>query len=143
MYLRDQSDDSIQAHTMRVDSNNDGAYDEKDCFGNDFEFYIITSSYSFSCGNAFPFYADKCGLAKTIGIGSGGGECCVFNYTLPTGQSITYSSPLHIGQYDKTSNTFEGDESGASPWLGTSKSYNIYNVDELGNFVTLRKPFNS
>ena len=143
MYLRDQSDDSIQAITTRVDSNKDGVYDEKDCYGNDFDFYIITSSFSFSCGNAFPFYADRNGIAKIIGIQSGGGECCVFNYLLPTGQSITYSSPYHIGQYDKATNKFEGDENGAYPWQAVSKSFNIYNVDQLAAFITLKQPFNN
>ena len=141
MYLRDECDDSIQAITTRVDSNNDGVYDNKDCYGNDFEFYIITSSFSFSCGNAFPFYADKNGYAKVVGIQSGGGECCVYSYTLPTGQSITYSSPFHIGQYDKTTNKFEGDEGGVYPWQATSKSFNFYNVDELANFITAKQPF--
>ena len=141
VYLRDQSDDAIQAHTFRVDSNNDGVYNEQDCFGNDFKFYIVTSPYSFSCGNAFPFYADKNGYAKIIGGQSGGGECCVFNYTLPTGQSITYSSPFHIGQYDATNNTFEGDEDGAYPYVAYSKNFNIYDVDTLGAFITLRDPF--
>ena len=141
MYIRDECDDSIQQFTTRVDSNNDGVYDANDCYGNDFEFYIVTSSYSFSCGNAFPFYADKNGYAKIIGSQSGGGECCVLNYVLPTGQSITYSSPFHIGQYDKTNNTFEGDESGTFPWLSINKNFNLYNVDSLGAFVTQRKPF--
>ena len=138
MYLRNEGDDSIQAITTRVDSNNDGVYDEKDCYGNDFEFYIITSSYSFSCGNAFPFYADQNGLAKVIGIQSGGGECCVFNYTLPTGQSITYSSPYHLGQYNQENNTFIGDERGVYPWLAVNQSFSLYNVDTLGSFVKLK-----
>ena len=141
MFLRDQSDDSIQKHTVRVDSDRNGVFDANDCFGNDFDFYIITSSYSFSCGNAFPFYAEQNGLAKIIGVQSGGGECCVFNYTLPTGQSITYSSPYHIGQYNSETKAFIGDEKGAPVWLPANKSFNMYNVDQLADFVTLRQPF--
>lgn len=49
--------------------------------------------------------------------------------------------PYHIGQYDKTNNTFKGDEGGAYPWLPVNKSFNIYNVDLLGSFVTLKQPF--
>ena len=144
MYLRDSTDNSIQSITTRVDSNKDGVYDEKDCYGNDFEFFVVTSSYSFSCGNAFPFYADQNGYAKIIGSRSGGGECCVFNFTLPTGQSIGYSSPYHIGQYfpqATSSNNFMGDESGVYPWLEPNVNFNIYNVNQLAEFVTLKKPF--
>ena len=141
MYLHDETDNSIQAINISVDSNNDGKYDAKDCYGNDFDFYIITSSYSFSCGNAFPFYADQNRLAKVVGVQSGGGECCIFNYVLPTGQSISYSSPYHIAQYNKEKDTCKGDEEGTYPWLGVNKSYSLYDVDALGAFVTLRQPF--
>ena len=141
MYLRDEVDNSIQVYTTRVDSNKDGKYDASDCYGNDFDFFIVTSSYSFSCGNAFPFYAQRAGYAKIVGFQSGGGECCVFNYTLPTGQSITYSSPYHIGDYVKESDSYVGDENGAFPWQQMNKSFNMYNVDEFGAFITQRLPF--
>ena len=141
MYLRDQSDNSIQTITTRVDSNKDGKYDEKDCYGNDFEFYIITSPCSFSCGNAFPFYVEKNGFGKIVGMRSGGGECCVFGYTLPTGQSINYSSPYHIGQYYAQTDKFEGDEVGGHESIALSSGYNMYNVDSLAAFATARNPF--
>ncbi len=141
MYLRDEVDNSIQVYTTRVDSNKDGKYDASDCYGNDFDFFIVTSSYSFSCGNAFPFYAQRAGYAKIVGFQSGGGECCVFNYTLPTGQSITYSSPYHIGDYVKENDSYVGDENGAFPWQQMNKSFNMYNVDEFGAFITQRLPF--
>lgn len=141
MYLRDETDNSIQLYTTRVDSNKDGKYDASDCYGNDFDFFIVTSSYSFSCGNAFPFYAQRADLARIVGIQSGGGECCVFNYTLPTGQSITYSSPYHIGDYVKENDSYVGDENGAFPWQQVNKSFNMYNVDEFGSFITQRLPF--
>lgn len=141
MYLRDEGDDSIREVTVSVDSNQDGVYDEKDVFGNDFEFYIVTSNFSFSCGNAFPFYADQLGYAKVVGSKSGGGECCVFSHSLTSGQAIGYSSPWHIGFYDKETKTFRGDEYGTNPWLHFDESFNLYDVDSIGAAVTAKKPF--
>ena len=131
LYLKHDLDDSIMKADISVDSNGDGVYDTKDCFGNDMTFYIVTSNYSFSCGNAYPFYAVESGFAKTIGYKTGGGECCVYNYTLPTGQSITYSSPLHIGYYDEKEKTFNGDEYGVNAWMLINDNIDLYDVDTL------------
>lgn len=57
LYALDDGNGGISKMTARVDSNGDGKYDREDCFGNEFKFYILTTSYSFSCGNAFPFLA--------------------------------------------------------------------------------------
>ena len=32
-------------------------------------------------------------------------------------------------------------ENGAYPWMGANKNYGLYNVDELGAFVTIKQPF--
>lgn len=139
MFLRDDVSGAIEKYTTRVDSNKDGVYDVNDCFGNDFEqFYIVTSKFSFSCGNAYPFYAQKNGLAKIVGESTGGGECCVFGYTLPTGQGLTYSSPYHIGYYDAAKNKYEGDEKGARPNYTISDAfYEIYDVDKVAQIIEL------
>ena len=141
MYLRDEGNDSITEVTTRVDSNKDGVYDARDSFGNDFEFYIITSPYSFSCGNAFPFFAKTFGIAEVIGQRSGGGECCVYGFSFPTGQGIGYSSPLHIGYYNKETKVFSGDEAGTYPWLSLDTDLSLYDVDVLAERVTARSPF--
>ena len=132
MFIKDDVNGSIQKMTTRVDSNRDGNFDNADCFGNDFTFYIVTSNYSYSCGNAYPFYANANGLAKIIGQKSGGGECCVFGYTFPTGQGLSYSSPYHLGYYNPENNTFYGDEAGAPPRYAVGGSfYDMYDVDSL------------
>ena len=136
MFLRADDTGSIQKIVTSVDSNRDGVYDANDCFGNDLTFYLVTSNYSFSCGNAFPFYAQQYGFAKTIGLKSGGGECCVFSYSLPTGQGLTYSSPYHLGYYDAEHDTYKGDEAGAYPNLSlTNAFYHIYDVNAVGEHI--------
>ena len=138
MYLHADDNDSIIKYTTRVDSNKDGKYDVSDCYGNDFTFYVVCSNYSFSCGNAFPFYAQKYGLAKIIGQKSGGGECCVFSYNFPTGQGLGYSSPFHLGYYDAATDTYYGDEKGAAPIFSITDSfYEIYDPDVVGARIDL------
>jgi len=133
VYMRDESNGAVFKYYARVDSNNDGEYDEKDCFGQYFDFYVITSPAAFSCGNAFPYYLQKTGLAKIIGSKSGGGECAIGSIVFPFGQELTLSSLSHIGWYDEKSGEFEGDEPGADP----DKEYygNYYDVENIAELI--------
>jgi hypothetical protein len=97
---------------FRVDSNGDGVYDENDCFGQYFDFYILTSSFSFSCGNAFPFHAKCNGIAHVMGVKSGGGEMTVDGMLFPFGVSMKNSSLRHMSYYDHETQTWKGDEAG-------------------------------
>ena len=97
----------------RVDTNNDSVYDEDDTFYGKASFYLLCSPYSFSCGNAMPFYARHAGYAKVIGTSSGGGECTVGTAALPSGMVLGFSSPARIGIYDAENSLFYGDEAGS------------------------------
>ena len=133
--VQDGYTDSIMRLTTRVDSNKNDIYNEEDCFGNDFEFYIVTSNFSYSCGNAFPVCAASSGLAKIIGQKSGGGECCVFHFNFPSGQKITYSSPFHLGFLGED-DTFRGAEVGTFIQYGIGDGfYNLYDVDALAAHI--------
>ena len=82
-----------------IDTNYDGKFDDTDVYGNKFNFFLLTSPCSFSCGNALPFF---CGLAKTatiIGQRSGGGECSVTTSQMGSLKSFTHSSNTHIMAY--------------------------------------------
>lgn len=98
---------------VKFDSNLDGKFDTDDCYGDDFNIYIMTSEFSFSCGNAFPFYSSHLGSAKIIGQKSGGGECSVGEGYLPSGEKFNMSSLTHLGWYDNVGQAkFVGDEDG-------------------------------
>ncbi|MBE6136728.1 MAG: hypothetical protein E7181_05675 [Erysipelotrichaceae bacterium] len=141
MFLRSDDNGSILKTTTKLDLNNDGVTDQNDCFGNDFEFYLLTSNFSFSCGNAFPFYADHYGLATIMGQRSGGGECCVFEYNYPSGQNIRYSSPYHLGYLDEKTKKYVGDEFGADPKYNASGDlYSLYDVDFIGQYLDTANP---
>lgn len=98
---------------VKVDSNMDGLYDETDVYGNDFDFYILTSLCSYSSGNAMPFYARKHGYAKIIGENSGGGECTVERVSLPSGRRFNFSTSHHVVYIEGEGNQYIGAEAGA------------------------------
>ncbi|MBR3249622.1 MAG: hypothetical protein IKF83_02865 [Clostridia bacterium] len=67
---------------IEVDKNLDGVFDEKDKeVKYDFNFAILESKVSFSCGNLLPCLAKDNGIA-VVGENSGGGSCAVsLNFT--------------------------------------------------------------
>ena len=122
-------------YTSKVDINGDEQYDLSDCFGDDFNFYILTSDCSFSCGNAFPYIAQILGDAKIIGQKSGGGECAVAVHYLPNSEYVYHSSNIHIGDYNETTNTFNGFESGATPDIPIAIDQNFYSIENLNSAI--------
>lgn len=114
-----------------VDSNDDGEYDTNDCFGSDFKFHILTSPYSFSCGNLFPFAAKYDNIATIIGVKSGGGECAVEEAYLPSGEHFYHSSNIHIGWFN---GSFIGDEGGTPVDIDVDYA-DFYNLDKLQTIV--------
>ena len=96
----------------------------------DYDFYILTSPYSFSCANAFPFFARRAGSAKIIGQNSGGGECTVEVATLPSGRNYAHSTHTHIVSIDKNAMTYVGVERGAG--VDISLNYaDFYNLTAI------------
>ena len=114
LYMLQGKQSLVSANYVKVDVDGDGEYREDETFGNKFNFYILTTDYSYSCGNAFPCYAQKMGI-KTIGETSGGGECAVSIHYLPNSEYVYHSSNTHLGYYDKETKVFTGFESGATP----------------------------
>ena len=110
----DGAEEVAFTYTNHSDVNGDGEFSENEAYGNQFNFYILTSDCSFSCGNAFPCFAQEMGV-KIIGETSGGGECAVSIHYLPNSQYIYHSSNLHIGSYNSETKTFKGFEDGATP----------------------------
>ena len=129
LYLKNDNSGLVYKYEFSVDINNDGQYDDKDCFGQYFRFVIITTPYSFSCGNAFPYYAAWLELATIAGYKSGGGECTVDSIVFPFGNGMNHSSNFHIGSYDENTKVFVGDEEGASPKFPLT--FNFYDIEKV------------
>ena len=80
-YVRDINmfTDQINKQTADVDINFDSVFDDKDVSSyRDYNYGILTSDYSFSCGNAFPWFMHEHG-AMILGQRSTGGACATRN----------------------------------------------------------------
>ena len=136
LFYLEASTQQVGIASTRVDTNLDGKYDKNDCYGDDFNIYLLTSDCSFSCGNAFPFLAKRKGTAKIIGEKSGGGECSVGTHYLPNGEYVYHSSPLHIGYFNQNTNEFFGSESGAKPDISIQDYNDYFNIDRLASYIS-------
>ena len=89
---------SYREECYHVDTNLDGVADDADGFGGQYDFYIMTSGSSYSCGTALPYFAQKEGLAKIIGTQPGGGDCVVGCFTDAYGYCGAFSGMLKLGK---------------------------------------------
>ena len=107
-----------------VDTNLDGIADDQDGFGGQYDFYVLCSGSSYSCGNALPYYAQQGSLATVIGAKPGGGDCVVANFTDAYGRCAVYSGMLKLGTED--GGVFVSDEKATVPELNMMPS--VWNV---------------
>lgn len=78
--------------TYDVDTNNDGLYDENDGYTN-YNWYILTSNYSYSSANLYTHYAKYINPnVKIIGKKAGGGGCAITPMILIDGTIFQISS---------------------------------------------------
>ena len=125
----------IFTYNPHCDINSDNKYDANDCFGDDFNIYLLTSDCSFSCGNALPCAAQLHNDAKIIGQKSGGGECVVSVHYMPNSEYVYHSSMTHIGIYSEEEKAFKGFESGATPDIEIAIDENFYNIESLNTII--------
>ena len=84
------------------DKNFDGVFDEHDDEVHyNFNFGILSSAYSFSCGNLLPAQAKESGIAL-FGDKSGGGSCAVIDATSAEGLYVRLSCQDHLCGLDGT-----------------------------------------
>ena len=93
--------------TSFADINLDGKYDANDKAKN-YNYAVLTSFNSFSCGNGFPAICADNGI-KIIGKRSGGGSCVVQMGCTADGFSYVYSGAMRISYDD-----WQSVESGAA-----------------------------
>ena len=135
LFYLEAASNQLGIATTQVDSDYNGVYNALDCYGDDFNIYLLTSDCSFSCGNAFPCLAQKMGCAKVIGQKSGGGECAVAVHYLPNGEYVYHSSNLHLGYYDVQKDLFTGFENGAQPDILINDLNDFYAIDTLSSLI--------
>ncbi len=129
-FMKTDKSNDIVRYIAKVDSNLDGDYNLDDVYGDDFKIYLLTSCYSYSCGNALPFLAQKQNIATIIGQNSGGGECAVAEAYLPSGEYFVHSSLYHIGFVENDYDRWIGSEE-------TAKADKLIDYDKYFDIPTL------
>ena len=77
MLFSNQHTGRVKTSSVDFDMNFDGVFDENDVSPyTDYHFGVLTSSYAFSCGNAFPWFMHERG-AIILGERSSGGVCAI------------------------------------------------------------------
>ena len=99
---------SYREEWYHVDTNLDGVADDQDGFGGQYDFYIMCSGSSYSCGTALPYLAQQSGTAKIIGAQPGGGDCVVGTFVDAYGRYAVFSGMMKIGK--ETESGFVSDE---------------------------------
>ena len=135
LWFYDDLTTQLDTYTYQVDIHNDKVYDTSDCFGDDFNIYLLTSDCSYSCGNAFPCIAQLENDVAIIGQKSGGGECAVAVHYLPNSEYVYHSSNLHLGSYDEQTKVFSGFEGGAIPDIEIPINANFYSIEAINTAI--------
>lgn len=127
--VTNMSTGAVLKEAVDIDNNLDGNFTENDSYSGKFNFYILTSGFSFSCANAFPAIAKEKGYAKIIGQKSGGGDCAVLNGITVDGGNFNMSSNYSITKKDGT-NVDSGVE------IDYEIDYsNFFKIDYLANAI--------
>lgn len=116
---------------VNVDADADGTISGHDSYAGKYELYVLTSNFSFSCGNWFPTVCKDNGI-KIIGEKSGGGACVVQNGITPSGQ------PFQISGITRLSNGYNGGSSDND--AGINVDYEVskdcwYDIAKLDSYL--------
>lgn len=129
MTVTNMSTGAVLKEAVDIDNNLDGNFTDSDSYSGKFNFYILTSGFSFSCANAFPAIAKEKGYAKIIGKKSGGGDCAVLNGITVDGGNFNMSSNYSITKKDGTD-----VDSGVDVDYEIEYT-NFFNIDYLANAI--------
>ena len=133
---RDLLNQNYRVENYHVDTNLDGRFDDDDGYGGQYNFYILTSGSSYSCANAFPYYAQQQGLATIIGEKPGGGDCVVAYYVDAYGHVGAISGFKQLGIMDGDS--FISDESAVTvdiPFEGDEANEIYFQPEKIAQFI--------
>ena len=120
-------------NSFDVDRNLDGKFDEKDAeVKYHLNFGLLTSEYSFSCGNLLPALLKDYGI-PLIGRRTGGGSCCVlFN---PSADGFGYRYSSHRARLN--------DTKGNNIDTGIEPTYPLETVDDFYDISKVSQLINS
>ena len=119
----------------KVDLNYDGTYGGAgDTYEGQYNFYILNSKSSFSCGNFLPTIMKSRNLGKLVGQPSGGGVCVVGGFATACGTFLRNSQNRQMGYYDEEQEEFVCFENGIEPDIKFTED-NFYDLEKLYNAI--------
>ena len=96
----------------------------------DFNYCILTTRASFSCGNLLPFLANEAGIC-VIGNQTGGGACMAMQFSMADGHFGVISGPVKL-----TSASGRDIDKGAVPNCTFSGGINqLYDISAIGSLT--------
>lgn len=132
MVVEFKNQETAIQYAFSVDLDQDGNFG--DTYEGQYNFYCLTSNYSFSCGNAYPTTFKQYEHGRLIGERSGGGSCCVGQISTAIGSHLRSSSPILMGYYDSATSSFKDNEDGIEPDISLDRQY-YYDYEYLDNFL--------
>lgn len=112
--------------TYDVDTNNDGLYDEFDGYTN-YNWYILTSNYSYSSANLYTHYAKYANSnVKIIGEKAGGGGCSIIPMVMIDGTIFQISSNEQSITLTSRGTSFDYKLLEEGPEVDYTVDYNYY-----------------
>jgi hypothetical protein len=136
---RDLLNQDYRVEYYHVDTNLDGAFDDNDGYGGQYRFFVLTNGSSYSCANAFPYFAQLEGQATVIGEKPGGGDCVVAYYIDAYGHVGAISGFKQLGNMD--GDTFTSDESAVVvdiPFEGDEGDGIYFKPEKIAQFIAER-----
>ncbi len=122
---------NISKTTFSVDTNLDGKFNEEDSYEGKYNFYILTSNYSFSCSNMLASVSKEQNIAKVIGEETGGGGAIVHNLCLGDSTSINISGPHSLVYEENEKMHYAEDKITPDYKLSSSYFYSPRIIDEF------------
>lgn len=133
--VKDTINGTIRDYHYKVDLNGDGVFGGAgDTFKDDFNFFVLTSGYSFSCGNALPGIAKNSGV-KIIGERSGGGVSPVGVFMDALGSNLSLSHYYNMTYKDADGKYVQNDSGIPLDYEFPLQEGNWYDPNAVQTFI--------
>lgn len=134
IYTYNEHTKALIKYTYQVDCDLDGDFTDNDSYASSYDFYVLSSGYTYSAANEFVNLCNEYGYAKVLGQTSGGGACVVLPTMLPDGTSFQTSGSISLANYDKENNVLEIIDGGITVTNNISYKY-FYNASYLNSYI--------
>lgn len=133
--IQDTVNGTVREFHYKVDLNGDGVFGGAgDTFKNDFNFYFLTSGFSFSCGNCLPGMGKEAGV-KVIGERSGGGTSPVGVYYDALGSAFNISNFYNMSYKGSDGKYMQNDSGIPLDYEFPLQNGNWYDPNAINTFI--------